>query len=421
MTESGSKQNIIALSKLEKIIEQFSVALTEDYPYEDTKLALKALRAQAEKLRSQANDFSLFSKPTEQQFCFRINYFLEASSQILGILTRSGTMRNAFEVYEPFKSICKKFIPHDAHLIISSEWNYTPFTFPMNLQELPEFIIIGLPASESNNALIFPSAAHELGHSIWLVEGIQETFSDTVQSSANIYINNNPNLLNFLTPEIDEESIETDMFAQQIRQQFLFDCTSACLRQIEELFCDFIALKIFGRSYLHAFQYLIAPGDGGNRSVEYPSVKDRATVLNLYAQKDGQQIENYEAEFQESNSERVQSYDSLVSRVADNVRSEHAEKAYERAVSLFESAGLDPLSEEKVAKSKSYLINGMPITFETSFGDLYSAAWEFFLDSYDSGDAGDAGDAGGIKKLNYVSELVLKSVESWEFSRKFQC
>jgi hypothetical protein len=73
-------------------------------------------------------------------------------------------------MYVPFLDICKSLVGDKARLILSSEWEYVPYTYPQNLNELPEFIVIGLPASESDNILVFPAAGHELGHSLWRKE-----------------------------------------------------------------------------------------------------------------------------------------------------------------------------------------------------------------------------------------------------------
>ena len=105
-----------------------------------------------------------------------VNIVAINTTKILGIIVRSSSTRNAFEFYSSFLSLCRKALDENCKLILSSEWDYIPFTFPQNLQELPNFVIIGLPASESDNTLVFPVAGHELGHSIWLKEKLQSKF-----------------------------------------------------------------------------------------------------------------------------------------------------------------------------------------------------------------------------------------------------
>src|SRR3546814_14740255 len=50
---------------------------------------------------------------------------------------------------------------------MSSEWKFVPFTYPMTLDWLPGFALVGGPAPESDNVLIVPLAGHEIGHSAW--------------------------------------------------------------------------------------------------------------------------------------------------------------------------------------------------------------------------------------------------------------
>ena len=163
-------------------IEQLEILLSEDFPFEDATAALLSLKSRAKKKRTQAQDLDAFSEDIQRQITRSISYQLTSSSVIMGIVSRSGTMRNAFEFYQPFKALCQKFFPDEIHLILSSEWNYIPFTYPMNLEDLPEFIIIGIPATESSNILIAPSAAHELGHSIWFKMEIHKQYSHMLRS-----------------------------------------------------------------------------------------------------------------------------------------------------------------------------------------------------------------------------------------------
>lgn len=412
MSVPDSIRKRITRSKIQKLLEQTTVALTESFPYEDTRRAIHTLGTHGNKLDRQMADFDDFPPAMQNQFSNRVNYFLGASSQILGILTRSGSMRNSFEVYNTFRDLCNRFFSKEVYVVISSEWNYIPFTYPMNLQELPEFIIIGLPASESNNTLIFPSAAHELGHSIWLNKGMEAVFSEGVFAKAAEQVEKNPKLIGGLFP--DDVDASSDLFAQQMQQQFIYESGRAALRQIEELFCDFIATKIFGNSYLRAFQYLIAPGGGQSRSTEYPATKERAALINTYAGKEGQGIEGYDVEFEDNRFENLHAYDAGIARIADNVRQQFTEQVYQKAATISQEAGIRQIDGEVVEKAVKYFSNGMPINFDASIGELYTAAWEFFVSQNLSN-----GQMSDVSVLNHVGEIVMKTVESWEFNREF--
>lgn len=296
MREYVSKKREIFASKIEKLIDQFNFLLVEDFPFGDTHIAIKTLKHQASRLRKRLDDYESYSPTIRTSIAKHVNYTLNYSSEILGILARSATTRNAFELYQPFKDELRPFFEDQIYLIMSSEWSYVPFTYPMNLQELPDFIIIGLPATESNNVLIFPSAAHELGHSIWLKSNIAEILSKEVSSAIKKSIEENNRLIESIIPKGLADG-ENNLFSQEMKRQFVINGTESCLRQLEEIFCDFIGLGIYGKAYLYAFAYLIAPSDGGPRSVHYPDTKARANLLSEYGKKYGVDLIGYGEEF----------------------------------------------------------------------------------------------------------------------------
>src|SRR5205807_9619415 len=65
------------------------------------------------------------------------------------------------------------------------------------------------------------------------------------------------------------------------------------LSQAEECFCDFIALRLFGESYLHALAYLLAPMHSGQRPLEYPNTTTRINHLKSAATKFAVEVPSY--------------------------------------------------------------------------------------------------------------------------------
>lgn len=323
-------------------------------------------------------------------------------------------MRNNFEIYARFKSICEKFFEIDIHFILSSEWNYTPFTYPMNLQELPDFIIIGLPAPESNNVLIFPAAGHELGHSIWLNQGLSEKYSGDVFTNIEKYVQNNGVILNTILPKAGDIS-QDDLFAKQIEEQFVADATSSCLRQIEEIFCDFVGLHLFGEGYLHAFRYLVAPGDVGHRSLKYPPTKERGRLLQAYAEKIGIEAPGYSEEFADGHENKNQIYELLVLRAADAIRNTYVEEMYGAAARQMVKAGIEIPAATEIEQTLLYFAQGMPTDKIGSIGSLISAAWRLYLDT-----DGRKLLKGTQSPIGHVSDLVLKSVEAFDFREELK-
>jgi hypothetical protein len=101
---------------------------------------------------------------------------------ILGFFLRSTNVRNAFELHGPLARIAEQLVP-GIKLVISSEWDFSPhsfFGYPPVATSLPNFVLIGLPASESANALVLPLAGHELGHAVWTHKGLKKQFDPRV-------------------------------------------------------------------------------------------------------------------------------------------------------------------------------------------------------------------------------------------------
>jgi hypothetical protein len=76
-------------------------------------------------------------------------------------------------------------------VVISSEWDFSPLTYSLNVSVLPNFLLIGMPVPESGNALILPLAGHELGHSVWANDNLESSFAAAVQTKARDYIKAN--------------------------------------------------------------------------------------------------------------------------------------------------------------------------------------------------------------------------------------
>src|SRR3989442_6962025 len=75
----------------------------------------------------------------------------------LGFLHRAQHPCNPFEAYDPLRRLAQAVIGVDTRIVISSEWDFSPHTYVF-LHGLPDFVFIGLPASEAENALLLPLA-----------------------------------------------------------------------------------------------------------------------------------------------------------------------------------------------------------------------------------------------------------------------
>src|SRR5439155_22334513 len=140
----------------------------------DSKAALDQLRTLFERKLQRleafapGSDLSIISQECRVTLLALYQYL-----PLLGFILRSTNVRNAFEAFGPFLRLAGDVLEpgiersqRKTKLLLSSEWDYSPFTYP-TIPDLPKFLFIGLPAPESANPLLIPLAGHELGHAVW--------------------------------------------------------------------------------------------------------------------------------------------------------------------------------------------------------------------------------------------------------------
>jgi hypothetical protein len=159
-------------------------------------------------------------------------------------------------------------------IVISSEWDFSPQTI-VTVDGLPDFVFVGLPASESDNGFLLPLAGHELGHSLWRRNNEQNAYENLITDELLKQIRARWAEFTAAFPHIkDQKTLTTDptsVAAWRLSWQ-------TAKRQCEEIFCDLVGLRLFGESYVKAFAWLIAPGLDGRRS-SYPLARSRAEMI----------------------------------------------------------------------------------------------------------------------------------------------
>ena len=161
--------------------------------------------------------------------------------------------------YYAIKRIGVSFLGNDVRLILGSEWNYSPFAYPSPNPLLIDYVLVGLPASEAQNALLVPIAGHELGHAVWRLGRVGHNLLSTVRAKVVELVRVQWVEAKAHFGSIEPTDIEDDFEAISVWHRS-FDLA---FRQCEEVFCDLLALYTFGESFAHAFRYLLAP-DLGN-------------------------------------------------------------------------------------------------------------------------------------------------------------
>jgi len=157
------------------------------------------------------------------------------------------------------------FLKRGKPSILSSEWEFSPLTYTLSFEELPEVVFLGLPSFESANALVVPLAGHEIGHWIWRRQDIETQISAAFQENVLNAYRDGWKEFREIFWEKDVGDIQTDV---QIRDVWTISF-SYSMRQCEAIFADLIGLKLFGESYLHSFEYLLAhlPANHGQGNI----------------------------------------------------------------------------------------------------------------------------------------------------------
>ena len=139
--------------KLEATLDQIHAIESVDFPHEDPERALGTLRSA---LRVRLNELDSVVRDGDlngiQSTCKDINYKIVEVHPILGFLLRATNIRNPFEIFRPIRDLARKLLDHTPGMVLSSEWEFSPFTFPVISEDLKDFVFIGLPASEAGNA-----------------------------------------------------------------------------------------------------------------------------------------------------------------------------------------------------------------------------------------------------------------------------
>ncbi len=142
-----------AKQRYEAAISEINRIKNSEFPYDQIREALATLeelfKRQIESLQKLRPSSSpdIAKNSCGQTLACLFNY-----TPFLGFILRATNVRNAFEVYSPALRLAKQLLGPNTKLLLSSEWDYSPFV--MTTHDLPDFVLIGVPAFESSNPLI---------------------------------------------------------------------------------------------------------------------------------------------------------------------------------------------------------------------------------------------------------------------------
>jgi hypothetical protein len=263
--------------RLEAALRELDGIRDQAFAYSDVETAVNRI---AKIFRA---DDRLLEYPSRRREDRRIEDCVRALRDIhnylpfLGIIVRSAAVRNAFEVYGPLRKLARTLLADGSvRLVLSSGWDYYPLTF-RPVEEFNDYVIIVLPSCESSNPLLLPLAGHELGHAVWASEELPIKLGGEFTRALLKHVHQSTRI-----PEFKEFRVG-GIRKRFERGSFGDEASKWLARQMEEFFCDFVGLYLFGESYLHAFTYFLSPNFPGQRTPKYPSLNTRVEQLQVAA------------------------------------------------------------------------------------------------------------------------------------------
>jgi hypothetical protein len=339
-----------ARARLQATIELIERLSQSEFPYEHSEAALALLetlfRQQLAKLKKL--DDKVDPGIVKQKCVFAL-YNCFVYLPVLGFLLRSTNVRNAFETFWPLWRLAGRVLRNDTKLILSSEWDYSPLTYP-SVPDLPGFVLIGLPAPESENPLLIPLAGHELGHSVWVARDLGHIFDPLVREGIIKSVKEDWKAFQAAFSDVpdDENSVTVDMAVVQAWEP----AVPWALQQAEETFCDFLGIQVFGTSFLSAFAYLLSPNPNGDRCEYYPGMRRRVANMVRAANEYGVECpSDYIDLFEDDSTPSMVPADAFRLRAADNAVATVIDKLMEEAKAQIDKTELerpDPKEADRI-------------------------------------------------------------------------
>ena len=397
------------LARVDAVLAAIDNASGIDFPYKDSLEALNIVAAEFRDIRQTLIDSTnpAIAPTALMEFCARALDAIFGHLPLVGFLARSANANGAPEFHGPMRRLTAKAIGPDARLVISSEWDFSPFTLLIPHNALSQFVLVGLPMSESGNALVAPLAGHELGHNIWRHHEVLRRVIPLAQEKLRACVLQRWGDFKKETRLNDQKQLD-----DLIGQAFLADPFRCAVAQSEELFCDLIGLRVFGEGYLYAFEYLLAPGVSGERPTDYPRVQDRVKVLQDSAI--AWEIPTPDAFAESFHPQEVG--DHLLQSFADETALALVPDLMRSAKELTASLALPQHAANDVEKLVARFRALVPATGAEHLGWLINAGWR----TYFSEVVGPSASESLLSKLKdddrarVLNELLLKSFEVFE-------
>lgn len=399
--------------KLDSMLRLISALRASDFPHEHSRAALTAIEDILLARKRIVDKLGPDSDPgTANTACNDVFGAISDYLPLLGYLQHSKNSSNAFELYGPLLRLSQQLIGEDAKLILASEWAISPFTL-VGMAELPSFVWVGLPASESSNALLSPLAGHEFGHLIWERHRLLERYRIDLANRVLDAITANWTAYRKHFPQVtDQEALINDFFGTTSWAPAL----EWALSQAEEVFCDMVGVRVFGESYLQAFAFLLAPGEGARGTPFYPSLPIRAEYMVRAAEAFGYDpMPEYGSAFQPVSS-LEHPVDDFLLRMAEIAVHGVVEQLVEDVLQIAQGSGVPLIAEADVSAIQIALERMTPHESPASLAAILTAGWRAAHDTELWREYPQLAERRNV----VLNELLLKNAQVLEFNTRTQ-
>lgn len=380
-----------------------------DFPYPDSEEALLSIEETVRGWHRSLQSLSTESDPAiVQNACSESLAIVAECLPFLGFILRSTNVRNSFEVFGPLHRLAKLLLGGEVRLILSSEWVHSPHIYA-RIPQLPNFVLLGLPAFESGNPLLIPLAGHELGHTAWDVQALKGDFDAQVLLFIHSYVKDHPKEYETAFGEVESG----DLF---LRKNVL-PAHLWAMSQIEETFCDCLGVRLFGEAFIHAFAYLLLPWFSDRRVCYYPNMQQRFSNLRQAAEHFGVTLsQDYESCIKQETISSVESAkDEFLLSLADKAASSMVDEVINKASQLADDRQMPGPTPSKIDRALTSFKLLTPASGIGSLVDILNAGWQVYQQADFWKDAPDVPEE---RRVSTLYEVVLKSIEILEVEER---
>jgi hypothetical protein len=412
-----------AKARLLAVLDEVKRLKEGEFPYPHSRKALDSIHSCYEQHLTTLNGLSVGKDVAiVNAFCGEALYDIFKYLPFLGFVLRSTNVRNAFEVYGPLLRLSQKVLGPNTMLILSSEWEFSPLTYPEALP-LPDFVLIGLPASEADNPLLLPLAGHELGHTVWAAHNYETGFENIIEREVLVSIHGQLVDYQKIFPNDNVRAIDaiSDLDQNIFVKKTIAIAVRWGLLRAEEYFCDCVGYFLFDEAFLHAYAYLVAPKVACQRSLGYPNNLARIDNLmtasahfqrinrNLYKIPPGYR-DLFEDE--DESTELEEQFLSYHADVAAKNLCATLISEVERLLVGVDAPVLKPSKRDSIIEDYRIMV---PACETESMTNILNAAWSVFHDAAFWPDITDA-----WERQRTLQELVLKNIEVLEIDERLK-